>query len=150
MPTAALRNLKGLTFLDLAQNNLRTIGVGALNGLDSLTALNLERNVIQRLDPLVFMGVNNSLSSLSLLNNLLTEFPLQALGSLKELRVRLNYLVRSLFSVPKRQNPVFQGSLQMPECFWNASSFARPRNGRIMVQQIKCQNPVGWFKMQKS
>ena len=93
MPTAALRNLKGLTFLDLAQNNLRTIGVGALNGLDSLTALNLERNVIQRLDPLVFMGVNNSLSSLSLLNNLLTEFPLQALGSLKELRVRLNYFL---------------------------------------------------------
>ena len=59
------------------------------------------------------------------------------------------HTVRSLFSVPKRQNPVFQGSLQMPECFWNASSFARPRNGRIMVQQIKCQNPVGWFKMQK-
>ena len=58
--------------------------------------------------------------------------------------------VRSLFSVPKRQNPVFQGSLQMSECFWNASSFARPPNVRIMVQQIKCQNPVGWFKMQKS
>ena len=58
-------------------------------------------------------------------------------------------MVRSLFPDPKRQNPVFQGSLQMAECFWNASSFARPRNGRIMVQQIKCQNPVGWFKMQK-
>ena len=89
VPTAALRNLKGLTFLDLAQNNLRTIGVGALNGLDSLTALNLERNVIQTLKPDVFYGVNDTLSSLSLLNNLLTSYPLEAITSLADLRVSL-------------------------------------------------------------
>ena len=87
VPTAALRNLKGLTFLDLAQNNLRQIAVGALNGLDSLTALNLERNVIQKLEGDVFYGVNDTLSSLSLLNNLLTSYPTQAITSLSELRV---------------------------------------------------------------
>ena len=55
--------------------------------MDSLTALNLERNVIQKLHRDVFSGVNDSLSSLSLLNNLLTEFPLEAIRSLPELRV---------------------------------------------------------------
>ena len=99
VPTAPLRNLKGLTFLDLAQNNLRKIEIGALSGLDSLTALNLERNAIQKLDPSVFVGVNDTLSSLSLLNNLLTEFPVQALGNLKELRVRthLTHYVKTCY-----------------------------------------------------
>lgn len=88
VPGRALNNLKGLSFLDLAQNNIRTIETGVLAGLDSLTALNLERNVIQKLQANVFMEVNDTLSSLSLLNNLLTEFPVEALGSLRELRVR--------------------------------------------------------------
>ena len=47
------------------------------------------------------------------------------------------HTVRSLFSVPKRQNPVFQGSLQMPECFWNAGSFVRISNNRIVGSQFK-------------
>ena len=87
-PGVALRNLKGLAFLDLAQNNIRKIDFGLLAGLDSLTALNLERNTIQKLPGDVFEGVNDTLSSLSLLNNLLTEYPIEALNSLKELRVR--------------------------------------------------------------
>ena len=86
-PGVALRNLKGLAFLDLAQNNIRKIDFGLLAGLDSLTALNLERNTIQNLPGDVFEGVNDTLSSLSLLNNLLTEYPIEALNSLKELRV---------------------------------------------------------------
>ena len=84
----AVRDLQGLAFLDLAQNNLRTLDPGSLQRLQSLTALNLERNVIQKLHPNVFDGVNDTLSSLSLLNNLLTEFPLEAIRSLPELRVR--------------------------------------------------------------
>ena len=81
------RGLKGLAFLDLAQNNIRILEPGILRALDSLTALNLERNVIQKLHKAVFDGVNDTLSSLSLLNNLLTEFPLEAIRSLSELRV---------------------------------------------------------------
>ena len=84
----AVRDLKGLAFLDLAQNVLKTLHPGVLQRLDSLTALNLERNVIQKLHRHVFDGVNDTLSSLSLLNNLLTEFPLEAIRSLTQLRVR--------------------------------------------------------------
>lgn len=84
-----VRDLQGLAFLDLAQNNLRLIEPGSLQRLDSLTALNLERNVIQKLHRDTFEGVNDTLSSLSLLNNLLTEFPLEAIRSLDELRVRI-------------------------------------------------------------
>jgi hypothetical protein len=65
----AVRDLKGLAFLDLAQNVLKTLHPGVLQRLDSLTALNLERNVIQKLHRHVFDGVNDTLSSLSLLNN---------------------------------------------------------------------------------
>ena len=83
----ALRDLQGMAFLDLAQNNLRVIEPGSLRRLNSLTALNLERNVIQKLHKDVFEGVNDTLSSLSMLNNLLTEFPLEAIRSLPELRV---------------------------------------------------------------
>jgi Leucine-rich repeat (LRR) protein len=78
-----------MAFLDLAQNNIRKIDAGLLAGLDSLTALNLERNAIQKLQRDIFDGVNDTLSSLSLLNNLLTEYPIEALNSLKELRVRI-------------------------------------------------------------
>lgn len=89
----ALKELKGLAFLDLAQNNLRVIEPGALDGLDGLTALNLERNVITRLNKEVFDGVNDTLSSLSLLNNLLTDFPFEAIRALPELRVRLQHFL---------------------------------------------------------
>ena len=85
----ALGSLAGLAFLDLAQNSIRDLGSGALSGLDSLTALNLERNVIQKLEPDTFYGVNDTLSSLSVLNNLLTSYPTMAITSLTELRVSL-------------------------------------------------------------
>ena len=87
IPGVSLRNLKGLAFLDLAQNNIRKIDSGILTGLDALTALNLERNAIQKLQSDIFEGVNDTLSSLSLLNNLLTEYPIEAINSLQELRV---------------------------------------------------------------
>ena len=86
----ALSSLAGLAFLDLAQNSIRELGDGLLSDLSSLTALNLERNVIQTLHPAVFYGVNDTLSSLSLLNNLLTSYPTQAITSLSELRVSRN------------------------------------------------------------
>jgi len=83
----ALNNLAGLAFLDLAQNSIRNLGSGELSNLGSITALNLERNVIQELEPGVFYGINDTLSSLSLLNNLLTSYPTEAITSLQELRV---------------------------------------------------------------
>lgn len=86
----AVRGLKTLAFLDLAQNALRELpgpGVGIMEGLHSLTALNLERNLIQGVGPKAFAGINDSLSSLSLLNNLITDFPTAAMNALVELRV---------------------------------------------------------------
>jgi Leucine-rich repeat (LRR) protein len=83
----SLGSLAGLAFLDLAQNAIRNLGSGELSNLASITALNLERNVIQQLEPGVFYGVNDTLSSLSLLNNLLTSYPTEAITSLQELRV---------------------------------------------------------------
>lgn len=87
----AVKNLRTLAFLDLSQNSLRelpgTTGLESFEGLDSLTALNLERNLIQKLDKNAFHGVEKTLSSLSLLNNLLPDFPTEALSVLSELRV---------------------------------------------------------------
>ena len=45
--------------------------------------------MIQALEADTFYGVNDTLSSLSLLNNLLTSYPLEAITSLTELRVSL-------------------------------------------------------------
>ncbi|CAG0920276.1 unnamed protein product [Notodromas monacha] len=82
----ALQNLSALAFLDLAQNEIRQVEPGVLQGLDSLTALNLERNLLRTLAPAGFQGVADTLSSLSLLNNLIDEYPGDALRSLTELR----------------------------------------------------------------
>ncbi|XP_050426402.1 uncharacterized protein LOC126836800 isoform X2 [Adelges cooleyi] len=87
----SIRSLRNLAFLDLAQNILSELpgpsGQYIFQGLGALTALNLERNVIQSLGESTFDGVKNSLSSLSLLNNLLTEYPTVAISKLPELRV---------------------------------------------------------------
>ncbi|XP_066597843.1 uncharacterized protein haf isoform X2 [Prorops nasuta] len=87
----ALRGLRTLAFLDLSQNSIRelpgTAGAKAFEGLDSLTGLNLERNLIQNIGPDAFYGVKNTLSSLSLLNNLIPDFPTAAINSIHDLRV---------------------------------------------------------------
>lgn len=87
----AVEGMKTLAFLDLSQNSLRELpgktGLKSFDGLDSLTALNLERNLIQNLGENSFQGVQRTLSSLSLLNNLLPDFPTEALSVLSELRV---------------------------------------------------------------
>jgi Leucine-rich repeat (LRR) protein len=88
----AVQKMTGLAFLDLAQNNIRTVPPGVFKALDSLTALNLERNIIQSLDGGVFEGVSDTLSSVSLLNNLLTDFPVEAVMTLKELRVSASFI----------------------------------------------------------
>ncbi|KRG02645.1 leucine-rich repeat and fibronectin type-III domain-containing protein 3 isoform X3 [Drosophila mojavensis] len=86
-----IRGLKSLAFLDLSQNGIKELpgagGIRVFDGLDSLTALNMERNLIQSIGETAFAGVRKTLSSLSLLNNLLSEFPIGAVHSLKELRV---------------------------------------------------------------
>lgn len=87
----SVRGLKVLAFLDLSQNGIRELpgpgGIRTFEGLETLTALNLERNLIQSLGETAFAGVRKSLSSLSLLNNLMSDFPVGAIHSLKELRV---------------------------------------------------------------
>jgi Leucine-rich repeat (LRR) protein len=91
----AVRGLRTLAFLDLAQNGLRELPGPAghvLEGLHSLTALNLERNLIQSVGSDAFSGVNDTLSSLSLLNNLMTDFPTAAINSITELRVKYHHI----------------------------------------------------------
>lgn len=89
----ALRGLKTLAFLDLSQNSIRELpGIGgqkAFDGLESLTGLNLERNLIQSIGPDAFYGIRGTLSSLSLLNNLIPDFPTGAISSVHDLRVSL-------------------------------------------------------------
>jgi Leucine-rich repeat (LRR) protein len=55
--------------------------------MGSLNALNLERNLIRTLAPDSFAGLHETLSSLSLLNNLIEVYPLDALRPLTGLRV---------------------------------------------------------------
>ncbi|CAG0879191.1 unnamed protein product [Cyprideis torosa] len=83
----AIRNLTALAFLDLAQNRIQDLGRGLLRGMDSLTALNLERNFLQDLEASAFDGVTDTLRSLSLLNNVLGEYPTKALTPLSRLKV---------------------------------------------------------------
>lgn len=86
-----VRGMKTLAFLDLSQNSIKDLpgsgGIKTFDGLNSLTALNLERNLIQKLGDSAFFGVKGTLSSLSLLNNLLPDFPTGAVAGLSELRV---------------------------------------------------------------
>ncbi|CRK93334.1 CLUMA_CG006875, isoform A [Clunio marinus] len=107
----AVRGMKSLAFLDLSLNGIRELpgssGIRTFEGLDSLSALNLERNLISSLGESAFQGVRKTLSSLSLLNNLLSEFPVGAVHSLKELRV-LDIGFNLLTSLPEtafRGNP---------------------------------------------
>uniref|UniRef100_T1JEM4 LRRCT domain-containing protein n=1 Tax=Strigamia maritima TaxID=126957 RepID=T1JEM4_STRMM len=79
--------LRSLAFLDFAQNRVNQLDGNVFKGLKSLTALNLEQNPLTRIPPDAFQGVQNTISSLSLLSAALEEFPVEALKGLTELRV---------------------------------------------------------------
>lgn len=87
----SIRGMRKLAFLDLSLNGIRELpgssGSRTFEDLDSLTALNLERNLISTLGESAFQGARKTLSSLSLLNNLLSEFPVGSIHSLKQLKV---------------------------------------------------------------
>ncbi|KAL5286491.1 hypothetical protein ACFFRR_007867 [Megaselia abdita] len=87
----SLQNLKNLNFVDLSQNSIRELPSShrphIFDGLKSLTALNLERNLIHTIKKNAFFNIRNSLTSLSLLNNLIDEFPVESLRYLKDLKV---------------------------------------------------------------
>lgn len=96
VPAQAIGQLGTLAFLDLAQNAIRSLGTGLFRRLDSLAAINLERNMLSTVEPDAFLGVNDTLSSLSLLNNLITEYPTKGLAPLTQLRVRNSHFFHRL------------------------------------------------------
>lgn len=107
----SIRGLRKLAFLDLSLNGIRELpgssGSRTFEDLDSLTALNLERNLISTLGESAFQGARKTLSSLSLLNNLLSEFPVGSIHSLKQLKV-LDIGFNLITSIPEiafRGNP---------------------------------------------
>nr|XP_045581403.1 uncharacterized protein LOC123745138 [Procambarus clarkii] len=80
--------------LDIEEEKLDGFGLvfvslpsGVLRHLHSLAALNLEDNLLQELHYDDFLGLNDTLNSLSLLNNRLTRFPTRALSTLTQLKV---------------------------------------------------------------
>ena len=87
----AIQNLTMLTFLDLSQNSLQELpgpqNQQLFQGLKMLMALNLERNLIQTIGSNSFLNVKTTLNSLSLLNNLLSQYPSAAIKHLSDLRV---------------------------------------------------------------
>lgn len=82
----AISSLKNLAFLNLAQNQISKIPPRSFANMSSLTAINLERNRISLLDPNTFSGIESTLSSLSLLGNLLESFPTEQLAKLTSIR----------------------------------------------------------------
>lgn len=93
----AIQRLKVLAFLDLAQNKIENLEPEFLSEMQSLTAISLERNKIKIINEKAFTGVNTTLSSLSLLNNQLTEYPLAAVSMLTEIRVNFKANVYLFF-----------------------------------------------------
>lgn len=82
----ALKTLRNLAFLNLAQNQISHIPPKSFEFINSLTAINIERNRISSIENDTFLGVENSLSSLSLLGNLLETYPVHQLSRLNALR----------------------------------------------------------------
>lgn len=88
LPTA-VKQLTELSYLDLSQNKFAEILPDDFQNLRQLTVLILERNLISSVHPRAFAGLNGTLSSLSLLNNKIEEFPTEAIKPLQQLRVSI-------------------------------------------------------------
>lgn len=82
---SAISQLNKLIFLNLAQNYITQIPPESFISMRYLTAINLERNRLTTLDNRTFSGVEQTLSSLSLLGNLLSSYPTEQLSRLTSL-----------------------------------------------------------------
>jgi len=107
-PRATIRHLHRLAFLNLAQNQISSIPSGSFELMSSLTAINLDRNRLVSVDKDTFNGAETSLSSLSLLGNLIEQLPQKQLEKLSVLRRldlgfnRIEFLPPNSFEANKR------------------------------------------------
>jgi len=87
IPMPALSQLKTLTALDLESNLIEEVEAQAFDGIP-LVSLNLQSNLIHSLLNQSFAGLEKTLVELLLLNNRLERFPVHALARLSRLETK--------------------------------------------------------------
>ncbi|CRL05923.1 CLUMA_CG019071, isoform A [Clunio marinus] len=93
VPSSALKNLHHLLILNLNHNKISIIHNRAFEGLDTLEILTLYENRITGIEPEAFRGLDKKLKRLNLGGNHLTSIPQRALSifdTLKKLEVQEN------------------------------------------------------------
>ncbi|KAG5670514.1 hypothetical protein PVAND_000773 [Polypedilum vanderplanki] len=93
VPSSALKNLHHLLILNLNHNKIGVIHSRAFEGLDTLEILTLYENKISNIEPEAFRGLDKKLKRLNLGGNHLTTIPQKALAifdTLKKLEVQEN------------------------------------------------------------
>lgn len=84
LPNVPLRKLKHLSFLVISRNNIKNIPKDAFNGMNRLKILELDSNVLNFVSGM-FVGLENSLETLTLRDTGLTSLPVDALVALRKL-----------------------------------------------------------------
>lgn len=86
VPSAALKNLHHLLILNLNHNRISAIHNRAFEGLDTLEILTIYENKLSSIEPDAFRGLDKKLKRLNLGGNELTAVPQKALAILDMLR----------------------------------------------------------------